>query len=80
MPVVDELTRASIYLDAAGDNYLEQVRSAGRMSKPKIDASRSAVVRLALERLAADLSADEVVAELRRRGTPNPNQPGRPRR
>jgi hypothetical protein len=75
----DDLTRSSIYIDAAGDEFLEAVRAAGRRSKPKVDASRSAVVRLALSKLADDLSAEQVIAELRTRASSTTQTIGRKR-
>ncbi len=54
----------SIYLDESTDAYLETVRAAARTAKPRVDATRSAVVRLALNRLADHLSPAEVIAEL----------------
>ena len=73
------LVRASIYLDSASDEFLEDVRVAARRATPKVDASRSAVVRLALLRLADEIGPDEVVAELRRRSASAANGPGRKR-
>lgn len=61
-----ELAKASIYLDEYTDAYLETVRAAARTTKPRVDATRSAVVRLALNRLADQLTTGEVVAELQR--------------
>lgn len=58
------LEKASIYLDPQGDEFLEAARIAGRRSKPRVDASRSAVVRLALARLAEQMTPDQVVREL----------------
>ena len=60
-----DLYRSTIYFNEAEDAFLEDVRGAARRSKPKVDASRSAVVRLAVKRLLADLSASQVVDELR---------------
>jgi hypothetical protein len=73
------LVRASIYLDVAADGFLEDVRTAGRRASPKVDASRSAVVRLALLRLADDLGPAGVVAELSRRSAAAAVSPGRKR-
>lgn len=73
------LKRATIYFDQAADDWLEEVLISGRRSKPRADASRSAVVRLALERLRAEMNVDEVVAELRRRAEAAPATPGRKR-
>ncbi|MCW2539646.1 MAG: hypothetical protein JWN95_1371 [Frankiales bacterium] len=75
----DELTRSSIYLDAAADDYLEAVRRVGRKSKPKVDASRSAVVRLALARLSSELTPEEALAELRKRVAESKQTLGRKR-
>lgn len=61
---IAELTKVSLYLDLCTDMYLETVRTHARKSQPRVDATRSAVVRLALKRLASDLSPAEVVEEL----------------
>ncbi|GAB4939983.1 MULTISPECIES: hypothetical protein [Mycobacterium] len=66
VPGGSELAKASIYLDEHTDAYLETVRAAARTTKPRVDATRSAVVRLALNRLADQLTPGEVVAELQR--------------
>jgi len=63
-----DLYRSTIYFNEAEDAFLEDVRGAARRSKPKVDATRSAVVRLAVKRLLAELSAAQVVDELRRQG------------
>ena len=75
----DDLTRSSIYIDAAGDEFLETVRAAGRRSRPKVDASRSSVVRLALSKLAEDMSAEQVIAELRTHASSTTQTVGRKR-
>ena len=66
VPGGSELAKASIYLDEHTDAYLETVRAAARTTTPRVDATRSAVVRLALNRLADQLTPGEVVAELQR--------------
>ena len=76
---VGALIRASIYLDVEADGFLEDVRTAGRRATPKVDASRSAVVRLALLRLADELGPAEIVAELSRRSATAAVSPGRKR-
>lgn len=43
---------------------MEAARIAGLLAQPKTDISRSAVVRLALRRLMAEMSADEVKEHL----------------
>lgn len=73
-----DLTKVSIYLDGTTDAYLETVRTAARATKPRVDATRSAVVRLALNRLAEQLAPAEVVAELQRSAAAH-NGPGRKR-
>ncbi|MCA0252601.1 MAG: hypothetical protein LCH76_10005 [Actinobacteria bacterium] len=68
-PTVQEPTiKMSIYLEASDDLYLEEITHAGKTSRPRIAISRSAIVRLALERLAATMTADEIVAQLRQTG------------
>ena len=73
-----ELAKVSVYLDETTDTYLETIRSAARSTRPRVDATRSAVVRLALNRLASQLSTQEVVAELRRSAASH-SGPGRKR-
>lgn len=77
-PGGSELAKASIYLDEHTDHYLETVRAAARTTKPRVDATRSAVVRLALNRLADQLTPGEVVAELQRNAAGHTG-PGRKR-
>ena len=73
-----DLTKVSIYLDDTADAALEAVRAAARATKPRVDATRSAVVRLALTRLAEQLTPAEVVAELQRSAATH-SGPGRKR-
>lgn len=76
--VADLVARRSVFLAPADDAFLELVYEAGRFDpKGRFDASKSAVVRLALDRLAKDLAPADVVEELRRRA-PKPTS-GRPR-
>jgi hypothetical protein len=77
-PVQEDLAKYSVYFDAVADEYLEATRIAGRKLKPKIAATRSAVVRLALTRLAEQMTAEEAAAELARRA-PERTGTGRPR-
>ena len=75
------LSKMSICLDGASDVFRESVRVLGRASQPRVDATRSAVVRLAVMKLARDLSPAEVIEELRRSAPSNGTaRPGRPRR
>ena len=73
-----DLTKVAIYLDDTTDASLETVRAAARATKPRVDATRSAVVRLALNRLAEQLTPAEIVAELQRSAAAH-NGPGRKR-
>ena len=77
-PAAGELTKVSIYLDEPTDAYLETIRAAARTTKPRVDATRSAVVRLALNRLADELQPHQVVAELQRSAAAHTG-PGRKR-
>lgn len=63
--LADSLAKYSIYIDAKNDEFLETVRTAGRRSR--VDASRSAVVRLALSLLGESFVPAEVANELARR-------------
>ena len=58
----------TIYLEQDDDDFLETITHTGRTSRPKTAISRSAVVRLALERLHAQMSPNQIVEELRPRG------------
>lgn len=77
-PATTDLTKVSIYLDDSTDTYLETVRGAARTARPRVDATRSAVVRLALNRLAEQLDPAAVVAELQRKAAGH-SGPGRKR-
>jgi len=52
--------KVTLYVDQATDEYMEAVRVEGLTSHPKVDVSRSAVVRLALRRLMDDMRPGEV--------------------
>ncbi|MHA7648443.1 hypothetical protein ACX9NE_02725 [Mycobacterium sp. ML4] len=75
---MNELTKVSIYLDEPTDTFLETVRTAARFAKPRVDATRSAVVRLALTRLAEQLHPSDLIAELQRKAATHTG-PGRKR-
>lgn len=66
--VPDELVKTTVHLGQAEDEFLNLVNFTGKQVRPKFDASRSAVVRLALRRLADELNPAEVVAALAERG------------
>ncbi len=64
-----ELRKVAVYLDEDTDTALEAIRYAGTTRRPRLDVSKSAVVRLALERLLAELSHEQVVAAIAARPT-----------
>lgn len=70
----------TIYLEQDDDDFLETITHTGRTSQPKTAISRSAVVRLALERLHAQMTPEQVVNELRPRGDQPGTGTGRKRR
>lgn len=73
------LRRLTFYLDEQAHEWLEDIGYAGRRAKSRVDASRSAVVRLALERLMDQMGVEAVVAELQGRAERAPDSPGRKR-
>lgn len=58
--VVEPPVKLTLYLDQDIDRYLEDVRIQGLTSRPRVDVSRSAVVRLALRRLRAEMTPEQV--------------------
>lgn len=56
--------KVTLYVDRDSDEFMEAARVEGLVARPKIDVSRSAVVRLALRRLMSEMSAAEVKALL----------------
>lgn len=78
-PEAVPLRRLTFYVDEAAHEWLEDIAFAGRRAKPRVDASRSAVVRLALERLMGEVGVDAVVGELQGRAQRAPDSPGRKR-
>lgn len=75
---VEVLVRSTIHFGAAQDRFLNTVAHAGRMNRPKTDASRSAVTRLAVERLEREMTPEQIVAELASRAA-GTTRPGRKR-
>lgn len=73
------LVRSTIYLGEMDDTWLQEISSLGRGRRPKVDASRSAVARLALERLRADMTQEEIVALLSARAEASVQSVGRKR-
>ena len=51
---------ATLYLDNSLLEFLEDARISGLVSRPRLDISKSAVVRLALRRLQQDMTVDEI--------------------
>jgi len=70
--------KVTLYVDRETDAFLEAARVEGLTSRPKVDVSRSAVVRLALRRLMDEMSPAEVKALLAGRAVRS--GPGRKRR
>ena len=68
------LVRSTIYLDESANEWLEGIAIDGRRAKPKVDASRSAVVRLAVQRLMESMTPQQVIDELRGRAEQVPEQ------
>src|SRR5690349_2458712 len=67
--IQEPTVKMSIYLEPSDDLYLEEIAHTGKTSRPRVAISRSAIVRLALEQLAKTMTTDQIVAELRGRGT-----------
>ena len=70
----------TVYLEQDDDDFLETITHTGRTNQPKTAISRSAVVRLALERLHTQLTPEQIVDELRPRGDQPGTGTGRKRR
>lgn len=58
--VLSTPVKVTLYVDRDSDDFMEAVRVEGLVAHPKVDVSRSAVVRLALRRLRGDMSPMEV--------------------
>lgn len=68
--------RVTLYVDRQADEFMEAARILGLSSRPKVDISRSAVVRLAMRRLMADMTPEQV-KELLERQEVRADGPGR---
>lgn len=80
IPVGEEAAKpATLYLDGNLLDFLEEARIAGLVSKPRLDISKSAVVRLALRRLQRDMTVEEIREHLRSQPT-DPTKTGRKKR
>ena len=75
-----ELIRTTLHLSPAEDEFLEAVRAAGRGRRPRVDTSRSAVARYAINQLAAQMTAEQIVTALEQSAQPTTSTGGRPRR
>lgn len=71
--------KVTLYVDRDLDEFMEAARVAGLIARPKVDISRSAVVRMALRRLMSEMSAAEVKTVLEKQNVRN-SGPGRKRR
>ena len=70
---------ATLYLDNSLLEFLEDARISGLVSRPRLDISKSAVVRLALRRLQQEMTIDEIREHLGAQPT-DPTKTGRKRR
>lgn len=64
IPETDALISGTVYLSRDNDDFLEDVKAAGRRRRPRIDSNRSAVVRLALTRLSEQMTPEQTAQEL----------------
>ena len=63
------LRKVAVYLEDDQDAALEALRYQGTSRRPRLDVSKSAVVRLALERLLTELSHEQIVETIAARPT-----------
>ncbi len=77
--VVGAPVKVTLYVNRDSDEFMEAVRVEGLVARPKVDVSRSAVVRLALRRLMSEMSAAEVKVLLEQQEVRSVG-PGRKRR
>lgn len=63
IPESDPVVKLTLYLSSADDEFLEQLRIAGLLANPRVDISRSAVVRAALQEL-RKLSTSEILTRV----------------
>lgn len=73
------LVRSTIYFDESLDQWLHEVAALGRRVTPRVDVTRSAVVRFALQRLQEEMSAEETFAALAARASGTSSKGGRKR-
>lgn len=60
VPASEAQNRLTVYVDDSHDTFMDEAKFAGVRLRPKVDISRSAVVRFALERLQAEMTPDQV--------------------
>ena len=74
--VTEELKKKTISVGQGEEDFLRQVVVAGMLGK--VDANQSATIRLALRRLQAEMTPEQVAEEIRR-GIVKSGEGGRPR-
>jgi hypothetical protein len=52
--------KTGLYLDEAHEDFMEAVRIAGNALRPRVNLTASSVARLAMDRLMAEMTADQV--------------------
>ena len=78
--ITSDLHPVTVSLDEASERVLDAARTAGRFASPKVDANRSAVIRMLIARGAEQLTPGQLVAELAERAQSQPtNKTGRKR-
>jgi hypothetical protein len=73
------IVRVTSYVDESQDAYLDDVKYVGVRRRTKIDVSRAAVMRFALERLMADMTPEQAYQAIAARPV-DPKASGRKRR
>jgi hypothetical protein len=59
-PAKQTSRKVGLYLDEAHEDFIFAVQAAGNALRPRVNLTASAVVRLAMDRLMADMSAEQV--------------------
>jgi hypothetical protein len=59
-PAKQTSRKVGLYLDEAHEDFMFAVQAAGNALRPRVNVTASAVVRLAMDRLMADMSAEQV--------------------
>lgn len=59
-PVKPTSRKVGLYLDEAHEDFMFAVQAAGNALRPRVNLTASAVVRLAMDRLMADMSVEQV--------------------